>query len=69
MLLLIAGIQKEETSLFDLKNRFSDIIYIQKFDVTDETTIEVGYNHFPPFLWLICLYKNVLYILALFMPF
>nr|AAM91644.1 unknown protein [Arabidopsis thaliana] len=32
---------KEATSLSDLKNRFSERLFIQKLDVTDETTIEV----------------------------
>ncbi|CAH8275936.1 unnamed protein product [Arabidopsis lyrata] len=31
---------KEATSLSDLKNRFSERLFIQKLDVTDETTIE-----------------------------
>ncbi|KAL1205316.1 Zerumbone synthase [Cardamine amara subsp. amara] len=31
---------KEATSLSDLKNRFSDRLFIQKLDVTDETTIQ-----------------------------
>lgn len=32
---------KEATSLIDLKNSFSERLFIQKVDVTDETTIEV----------------------------